>query len=971
MTVLKYKKTHKLLYQNYLGQRVYLVSDHNSEEKKYLYRGKLYSNLDGMKTLSNKKYTIDYVRILAKSFVFYYVKNNFIEDYKNFLVELEIPEDLFKMLYSCCLYELSHDFINKVKAGEDNYFVLSEKYYQKYGDIIDFHLLSVLYQYLNHKKDETYYSLSDTNYSILANIDDIEYFINNKHLMFQKFLSHSTDIKIENKNITNFKNMLINIDKYVSEDFITSTLKVDKYKKFNNVIIYFNIDKLDYAKQVFSFLRECGFNIRYKFISYKYGLCLFTQDNIDTIECREESKFCKLDFMNKIVKKEYLYNEKDLVPYNSLITLSTTESFVPYKVNIAQQDFFNIVRKQLDNPNDFICNELQMNESDIGLYFSNEQLDAILSAIYQFKNGKGFIVADETGLGKGRILAGLIRWAILNKLNVIFVTETSQLFSDIYRDIINTNSFDLVPKPFLLHQNAKVINFDDIVIAKNLTKEKQENVLNSKKIPEDYSNIVLTTYSQFNRSNLSKLDFISSIAKNSLLIMDESHNASGDSTTFSNMENILGLAKHVVYSSATFIKDERNLPIYAKAIPFDKKMLSVFNQILDNDFELLRELLCLDLTRKGLFLRREHDQNNADTRIINVENNTVIIDSVNEFSEIMQQMFAMYSIIDNYFNENNLKNKFSWLRFSGEIARLAKNYLILLKTDDLIKMVKESLSQDRKAVIIIESTFESFLKALLEEHINEEEINEEIKITKNKKLKKQPYFNELLNILLNQICPIEMIQVVNNPVLKDMYLNVKYQIEAIHPILASPIDLIKHELNLDNIKVNELSGRTLELINIDDKWEIQNREKQQRTKIVSQFNNGEVDVIIITRAGSTGISLHASKSFKDKRVRDMYELQIASDPLDRIQFLGRVRRKDQVEKPNINTIVTSIPYEKRIVDYQLSKINKINSHISAGNKSIANKSIDDTNVLVSDEGNIVAQEFLLCNPDLCKKNRYE
>jgi len=71
--------------------------------------------------------------------------------------------------------------------------------------------------------------------------------------------------------------------------------------------------------------------------------------------------------------------------------------------------------------------------------FSVEQIDAIAIAIYNHEiNGNSIIIADQTGVGKGRTAAGLIRYTILELQTLpIFVTEKKHLLIDIYRDLVD------------------------------------------------------------------------------------------------------------------------------------------------------------------------------------------------------------------------------------------------------------------------------------------------------------------------------------------------------------------------------------------------------------------------------------------------------------------------------------------------------------------------------------------------------
>jgi len=68
---------------------------------------------------------------------------------------------------------------------------------------------------------------------------------------------------------------------------------------------------------------------------------------------------------------------------------------------------------------------------------SNEQVDSIGTAIYNSEStGDAIIIADQTGIGKGRQAAGLIRYAILTLgKKPYFITEKKHLIHDIYRDL--------------------------------------------------------------------------------------------------------------------------------------------------------------------------------------------------------------------------------------------------------------------------------------------------------------------------------------------------------------------------------------------------------------------------------------------------------------------------------------------------------------------------------------------------------
>ncbi len=87
------------------------------------------------------------------------------------------------------------------------------------------------------------------------------------------------------------------------------------------------------------------------------------------------------------------------------------------------------------------------------------QVDSVASAIYQLKRGKGTIIADQTGIGKGRQAAAIIRWAIKNDRIPVFVTVKPSLFTDMYGDLQDIGSRNV--KPFIVNLDSSIKGKDD------------------------------------------------------------------------------------------------------------------------------------------------------------------------------------------------------------------------------------------------------------------------------------------------------------------------------------------------------------------------------------------------------------------------------------------------------------------------------------------------------------------------------
>jgi hypothetical protein len=116
---------------------------------------------------------------------------------------------------------------------------------------------------------------------------------------------------------------------------------------------------------------------------------------------------------------------------------------VPASMAYEQKRFAEKLRSSIKpSVHEFVMNRLNYTDyKEFCQSFGQEQIDAIANAIYNFENtGFGIIVADQTGVGKGRVGAGLIRYAVeyLKKMP-IFVTDKKHLISDMYRDLIDIN----------------------------------------------------------------------------------------------------------------------------------------------------------------------------------------------------------------------------------------------------------------------------------------------------------------------------------------------------------------------------------------------------------------------------------------------------------------------------------------------------------------------------------------------------
>ena len=191
------------------------------------------------------------------------------------------------------------------------------------------------------------------------------------------------------------------------------------------------------------------------------------------------------------------------------------------------------LKKSVNDVSGFVAERLQFSRAELADRLAAEQVDAVALAIYNIEaRNQGFIIGDQTGVGKGRVAAAMIRYAIVQKHTPVFITEKPNLFTDFYRDLNDIGCSDY--RPFIVNakesksiikdqQGATLYEPDDAKTQQNIIND----VLSGKKLPPQYD-FVMATYSQFSDKEISiKKQFLLKIAEGNVFVLDEAHNAGG------------------------------------------------------------------------------------------------------------------------------------------------------------------------------------------------------------------------------------------------------------------------------------------------------------------------------------------------------------------------------------------------------------------------------------------------------------
>ena len=358
-----------------------------------------------------------------------------------------------------------------------------------------------------------------------------------------------------------------------------------------------------------------------------------------------------LDSTPKEEKKQSLTTEK--VKYQPHSAAYSIGAVVPAR----QKEALDNVLNKLGDADQYLVDNLGYNDKeDLYAHLAAEQIDAVALGLKQMEKGNGFIIGDQTGIGKGRQAAAIIRYAVKQGRIPISFTQKANLFSDTYRDLSDVGSPEL--RPFILASsnegNIKV-NYDEEVkgldgqtttvrkqkvVYKVPSKTETERVLKyiaeNGKLPEGYD-YILTTYSQIrngmeewkggkwkakkkvtatDRNGQMKRDAIKRIAENSVFILDESHDAAGEGSGSAFIQDVLPKVKGVTFLSATYAKTPDAMKLYALKTDLGSKnkeegekgdaSWKVLNAIKKGG-AVFQEIMSQALTKSGQMIRRERD----------------------------------------------------------------------------------------------------------------------------------------------------------------------------------------------------------------------------------------------------------------------------------------------------------------------------------------------------------------------------
>jgi len=700
--------------------------------------------------------------------------------------------------------------------------------------------------------------------------------------------------------------------------------------------------------------------------------------------------------------------------YRPASRVGTPVATIPVNLASATESALARVVSEYGDIDEFVAGRLKWTVEEMAGYLSPEQVDAVALAIAGADRGQGFVLADQTGLGKGRVVAAIARAIMVSGKVAIVITEKENLFSDLFRDIIDIGSLDLFGRPFMLNADAEIVSTSSAerqVIHAAWDKKTVAEAVRSGRLP-DGCKIMLATYSQFNKRGSPKAEFLSKVAAGAEMVCDESHNAVGDSATSEVLAAAMDIADSVTFSSATFAKNAQNLSAYKRLFPVSMRSSDLMS-VLASGGQAMSEALAQMLAEDGAYLRREHDLSGIKIEVLDdserLPRNRAYADAlhpilakvakisraVSEVADEKNQGLGHAAGAGNGSQQGKKAGKEFWYagNFGSRLGVIVRQFITAMLVDFCVERSVRSLLDGVKPVVVIESTMESLMRELAGEGQADTEValdedgqpvvstptaEDEAAVVEGVK---PPDFRDALRLLVDRTMQLSVKRPgadeperipVDDPDLVALADEVRAMIAGFPDLPLSPIDDVRERIEAEGRRLfeagaierpwvaDEISARGMRVVD----GSYVKTPPIDRNGAVSGFNSGRSDALVLTTAASTGLSLHSSEKVKDRRPRRMIELQIIANPTQRVQMWGRVNRRGQVNLPFFDALSTALPLQTRQLAIQNRKVADLSANVTASAESASAMDVPD---MIDAVGNAVCKRILEEKPSLADR----
>ena len=415
----------------------------------------------------------------------------------------------------------------------------------------------------------------------------------------------------------------------------------------------------------------------------------------------------------------------------------------------------------------YVANRLHMSDVELCQAMAAEQIDGVALAMYNIeKRGQSVIIGDQTGIGKGRQAAAMIRYGLLAGYLPIFFTDRYTLFSDMYRDCKALGIKDA--RPLVVNAGVSVVDFDHVVeedeteapdeiwspandeednekleadrmalyqkqyevVYRAPKKPALQEIFSKGDVPTDVFDYLMMTYSQLKdaRRDMTRLNFLRMVCEKHrvLFVFDEAHKSSGvnagkASIITQGINLILEETPQTqcVFLSATFAKRPECLLTFMRRTTLSA--LTTENTLkvaLHSGGVPMQEYVSSCLASEGQMIRREHSDEGLPAPIYTYLDEDLTVhgeqfDKVMFFFRKIVKLSAMVHTLVNHAQMQDLLLFFKCYPTRAQLFYINKVLLLSLKAKNVAQAAIENVKQGRSVVIGMSDTLECVVRDVM------------------------------------------------------------------------------------------------------------------------------------------------------------------------------------------------------------------------------------------------------------------
>lgn len=448
-------------------------------------------------------------------------------------------------------------------------------------------------------------------------------------------------------------------------------------------------------------------------------------------------------------------------PYQPLSTLREPFTMIPMALEGATAKALTRVQAYLDDrggADAVVAAALGESLDTLPTILSAEQIDATAMWTVAHERDRGFLLSDQTGVGKGRSLAAIAKaWLRMDPRNkVLYFTESASINApDVCRDFKAVGAWDADESMFLTAGTvleAPVLDAElgEPVIdpetgepmkeieLRNPSSATRQEILNSGEWPRD-TRTIITTYTQFRgkEEDPSTQWIDSALDEHVLVVMDEAHNGLNPSSRQGkNLRRILDAIpdRNALYGTATPFREPKGVDLYKPLLPGNgAEEIQALTDGVSVGGEVAQEVFATMLAEDGVFLRRDHDLSNIDFRVALPDDAKIrrYQEQMNTISPVVELMIEASGTISERLGRraareyaqarqrglshqaaraaSNELNQYS-IALGSPLSQLSRIAMNSIKIDQVVDEALAEIAEGRKPLITFHSTNEALLK---------------------------------------------------------------------------------------------------------------------------------------------------------------------------------------------------------------------------------------------------------------------